>query len=240
MGVFTRIKHHTGEGIAKYGMIKEGDRIMVCMSGGKDSYTLFDVLLELKKKAPINFELFPIIVDPGFEMEYNLVAQYLEKKNIPFHLEKSKIAEVINKIKPKNNCFMCSRLRRGVIYTLAQKFNCNKIALGHHLDDAIETFLLNTLYASKLAGLKPMYTSDDGKNIIIRPMIFVHEKDIEQYSEEEKFPIVHENCALKSTDSKRLMLKNLIKDLASKNKFLHTSMKNSMMKLYKKSVTIKE
>ncbi len=227
-----RILHHTGEAIHRYNLIDDKDKIMVGLSGGKDSWTLLDVLLQLKRKAPIDFEIIAVIIDANFGMDYSKAIEYLKENNIPYHVERTTINEIVKSNPPKNPCFMCSRLRRGVIYHLAKKLKCNKIALGHHLDDAMETLLLNIFYSSKLLGLKPKVYAEDKVNIVIRPLIHVREADIIEYIKTKKFPIVPEDCAFKYKVSKRVKMKNLLQDLSEENKFLYISMKNIMDELY--------
>lgn len=233
MSVKRRIMHHTGDAIFRYNLIEDGDKILVGFSGGKDSFALLDILISMEKKAPVHYDIIAVIIDANFKTDYSRAIQYLKDNNIKYHVEKTIINEIIESNPPKNPCFMCARLRRGVMYRVAQKLKCNKIALGHHLDDAMETLLLNIFYSSKLLGLKPKVFAEDKVNIVIRPLIHVHEKDIIEYTKEKNFPLIPEDCLFQSKESKRLKMKNLLKDIGKENKFLHSSMKNIMDELYK-------
>ncbi len=234
MAIISRILHNAGEAIHKHRMIKEGDNILIAFSGGKDSYALLEVLQTLQKKAPIKFSILAVIIDQGFkEMNYRKVEDYFNRNKINYHIKKTIIADIVKKKSPRNCCFLCSRLRRGIIYKLANKLECNKIALGHNLDDSMQTLLLNIMYSSKLEALKPRYISDDKNNIIIRPLINVRESDIQKLAKEKKYPIVKQKCFLKKQDSKREMIKKILNNNAKENKFLHSSMKNIIEKIYK-------
>lgn len=233
MGIMSRINHQTGKAIHKYNMIEEGDNILVGFSAGKDSYALLDILKNLKRKSPVNFDFTAVIIDAGFNMDYSPAIVWLEKNKIPYIHKITKIREVIEKeMETANPCFICSRLRRGIIYDIAKKKGFNKVALGHHLDDAMETLLLNIMYSSKLEPLKPIYTSDDGAHIVIRPMIEVRESDLIKLRDEKNYPIVKQDCILKKGESKREMIREILRNISKENKFLHSSMKNSMEELF--------
>lgn len=233
MGIMSRIRHQTGKAIHEYKMIEENDNILVGFSAGKDSYALLDLLKNLQKRSPIYFSFTAIIIDAGFDMDYTPAIEWLKENEIPYIHKITKIKEVIEKeMKDANPCFICSRLRRGIIYDVAKKEDFNKVALGHHLDDAMETLLLNIMYSSKLEPLKPIYTSDDGKHVVIRPMIDVRESDLIKLRDEKKYPIVKQDCILKKEESKREMVREILRNIAKENKFLHSSMKNSMAELF--------
>ncbi|MFH0875545.1 MAG: ATP-binding protein [archaeon] len=233
MPVENKIAKISGTTIAKNNMISDKDKILVAFSGGKDSYCLLDILLRFQKKAPIVFELFAVIIDSKFGQDYSKAELYFKKNKINYLIKKTNISSVIkNRIKIKNNtgdyCFLCSRLRRGILYKVAKEKNCTKIALGHNLDDAGETLLMNLFYNSSRKIMPPMYTAEDKKNIIIRPLIEVPEKLIIEYAKEKKFKIVKQKCPLKKSDSKRDETKKIILNLSEKNNFVYSSLKNAM------------
>ena len=188
-----RLRRNVGRAIEDYHMIEEGDRIMVCLSGGKDSYTMLDILMDLQKKAPVRFELFAVNMDqkqPGFPE--SVLPDYLTKIGIPFDVINKDTYSVVKKIIPegKTMCGLCSRLRRGNLYGYAERNGFNKIALGHHKDDIIETLFLNMFNGGKLAAMPPKLRSDDGKHQLIRPLAYCDERDISLYAEVRKFPII--------------------------------------------------
>ncbi|MEM8593499.1 MAG: tRNA 2-thiocytidine(32) synthetase TtcA [Pseudomonadota bacterium] len=188
-----RLQRQTGKAIETYNMIEEGDRVMVCLSGGKDSYTMLDMLMSLQKRAPITFELVAVNLDqkqPGFPEE--VLPEYLSKLGIEYYIvEKDTYSIVKSKVpEGKTMCSLCSRLRRGSLYGFAEKINATKVALGHHRDDIIETFFLNLFHGGRLKAMPAKLLSDDKKNIVIRPLAFCKESDIERYAESEGFPII--------------------------------------------------
>jgi tRNA 2-thiocytidine biosynthesis protein TtcA len=188
-----RLRHQVGQAVADFGMIDEGDRIMVCLSGGKDSYTMLDILRQLQAKAPVRFELVAVNLDqkqPGFP-EHVLPA-YLEGIGQPFHILEQDTYSVVKRVVPegKTMCSLCSRLRRGALYTYAEQNGFTKIALGHHRDDLLATFFLNLFFHAKLSGMPPKLQSDDGKHTVIRPLAYVKEADIAAYAEAKAFPII--------------------------------------------------
>lgn len=218
---FKSITTKAGRAAHNFSMLKEGDRILVCFSGGKDSYAMLKVLEQFKKKYPINFELKVLCVNPNFDNKFeNNIRNLLEKENFEYEILNTQIKQVIEKqeqIKKFRPCFMCSRLRRGIIYDYAIKNNYNKIALGHNLDDAIETHLMNLFYGSKLSLLKPKYLADNAKIEVIRPLIYVDEDQIVKYVKKVNFIAVKDECPLKQEDSKRDYFKNLLKELKKDN-----------------------
>lgn len=227
MSSFKPIIAKASKACKKFSMLNEGDKILICFSGGKDSYAMLKVLEQLKNKYPINFELKVLCINPNFDKDYeNNIKKNLEKENIGFEIVASEINEIIEKqyqIKPFRPCFMCSRLRRGIIYNYAIKNGYNKIALGHNLDDAIETHLMNLFYGSKLSLLKPKYLAENGKVEIIRPLIYIDEDKILEYTREIGFKPVKDVCPLKQEDSKREYFKNLLKELKKDNEQIKKS-----------------
>jgi tRNA 2-thiocytidine biosynthesis protein TtcA len=188
-----RLCRQVGHAIREFNMIEEGDRVMVCVSGGKDSYGLLDILMKLQARAPIRFELLAVNLDqkqPGFPD--HVLPAYLQGLGIPFHIETQDTYSIVKKVVPegKTMCSLCSRLRRGIIYGLADKLKVSKIALGHHRDDMLQTFFLNMFFGGKLKGMPPKLISDDGGHIVIRPLAHVAERDLRRWAEHRKFPII--------------------------------------------------
>ena len=188
-----RLRHQVGQAIADFGMIEEGDKVMVCLSGGKDSYTLLDVLMQLQAKAPVRFELVAVNLDqkqPDFPE--HILPAYLESVGVPFKILEQDTYSVVKRVVPegKTMCSLCSRLRRGALYTYAAEQGFTKIALGHHRDDLLATFFMNLFFHAKLSGMPPKLRSDDGRHIVIRPLAYVAEADIQRYAEAKGFPII--------------------------------------------------
>jgi tRNA 2-thiocytidine biosynthesis protein TtcA len=188
-----RLRGLAGEAIAEFNMIGAGDRVMVCLSGGKDSYALLDVLLSLREHAPVDFELIAFNLDqrhPGYPAD--VLPRYLSSLGVPFHIETQDTYSVVKRVIPegKTMCSLCSRLRRGVIYRVAKELGATRIALGHHRDDILETFFLNLFFAGKTKAMPPKLVSDDGNHVVIRPLAFVGEGDLIRYAELQQFPII--------------------------------------------------
>jgi tRNA 2-thiocytidine biosynthesis protein TtcA len=188
-----RLCRQVGQAIIDFNMIEEGDRVMVCLSGGKDSYGMLDILLKMQQRAPIHFELIAVNLDqkqPGFPD--HILPQYLQGLGIPFHIETQDTYSIVKKVIPegKTMCSLCSRLRRGILYRVADELKVTKIALGHHRDDMLQTFFLNMFFAGKLKGMPPKLVSDDGGHIVIRPLAYVAEKDLTRWAAHRQFPII--------------------------------------------------
>jgi tRNA 2-thiocytidine biosynthesis protein TtcA len=188
-----RLCRQVGQAIVDYNMIEEGDRVMVCVSGGKDSYGMLDILLKMQQRAPIQFELIAVNLDqkqPGFPD--HILPAYLKQLGVPFHIETQDTYSIVKKVIPegKTMCSLCSRLRRGILYRVADELKVTKIALGHHRDDMIQTFFLNMFFGGKLKGMPPKLVSDDGGHVVIRPLANVAEKDLTRWAAHREFPII--------------------------------------------------
>jgi tRNA 2-thiocytidine biosynthesis protein TtcA len=188
-----RLRRLVGEAIADYGMIADGDKVMVCLSGGKDSYALLDILLSLREKAPVGFDVIAYNLDqkqPGFPE--HVLPEYLTQRNVPFRIEQRDTYSVVKRVIPDGatTCGLCSRLRRGNIYRAAAELGATKIALGHHRDDMIETLFLNMFYGGKLKGMPPKLVTDDGRHVVIRPLAYCREEDLADYATLREFPLI--------------------------------------------------
>jgi tRNA 2-thiocytidine biosynthesis protein TtcA len=188
-----RLRHQVGRAIADFGMIGHGDKVMVCLSGGKDSYTLLDILLQLQSKAPVEFSITAVNLDqkqPGFPA--HVLPEYLKSLGVEYRILEQDTYSVVTRVVPegKTMCSLCSRLRRGALYAFAEENGYTKIALGHHRDDLVATFFLNLFFHAKLSGMPPKLLSDDGRHVVIRPLAYVREDDIVAYAEAKRFPII--------------------------------------------------
>jgi len=210
-----RLCRQVGQAIMDFGMIEEGDRVMVCVSGGKDSYGMLDILLKMQQRAPINFELIAVNLDqkqPGFPD--HVLPAYLQQLGVPFHIETQDTYSIVKKVIPegKTMCSLCSRLRRGILYRVADELKVTKIALGHHRDDMLQTFFLNMFFGGKLKGMPPKLVSDDGGHIVIRPLAYVAEKDLTRWAEQRQFPIIPCTLCGSQENLQRKQIGNMLRD----------------------------
>ena len=210
-----RLCRETGKAIVQYNMIEDGDKVMVCMSGGKDSYTLLDILLKLKARAPIHFDLVAVNLDqkqPGFPE--HVLPDYLKTTGVPFHIENEDTYSIVKRLIPegKTTCSLCSRLRRGILYRVADELGATKIALGHHRDDIVQTLLLNMFFGGKLKSMPPKLVSDDGKHVVIRPLAFVAEKDAARWAQHRQFPIIPCNLCGSQENLQRKQIGEMLRD----------------------------
>ncbi|MDO9142967.1 tRNA 2-thiocytidine(32) synthetase TtcA [Rhodoferax sp.] len=210
-----RLCRQVGQAIIDFNMIEEGDRVMVCVSGGKDSYGLLDILLKLQKRAPINFEIVAVNLDqkqPGFPA--HILPEYLAKLGIEFHIETQDTYSIVKKVvaEGKTMCSLCSRLRRGILYRVADELKITKIALGHHRDDMLATFFLNMFFGGKLKGMPPKLVSDDGGHIVIRPLANVAEKDLVRWAAHREFPIIPCSLCGSQENLQRQLIGQMLRD----------------------------
>jgi tRNA 2-thiocytidine biosynthesis protein TtcA len=214
-----QLRNSVGKAIADYRMIEDGDRVMVCLSGGKDSYTLLDILLSLKRSAPVGFELIAVNLDqkqPGFPAE--VLPRYLEALGVPFRIIEQNTYGVVKRVIPqgKTMCGLCSRLRRGALYRFAAENAVTKIALGHHRDDIVETLFLNMFFGGRLKAMPPKLKSEDGRHIVIRPLAYVAERDIERYAAAREFPIIPCTLCGSQPNLQRAAVKGMLKEWEEK------------------------
>ena len=210
-----RLRRLTGQAIADYNMIEAGDRVMVCLSGGKDSYTMLDILLHLQRSAPIDFEIIAVNLDqkqPGFPE--HILPEYLEALGVPYYILERDTYSVVRSVIPegKTTCGLCSRLRRGTLYGFAEQIGAHKIALGHHRDDIVETLFLNMFFGGKLKAMPPKLLSDDKQNIVIRPLAYCKESDIERYAAQQDFPIIPCNLCGSQENLQRVEIKKMLRE----------------------------
>ena len=215
-----RLRRQVGEAIADFSMIEEDDKVMVCLSGGKDSHALLDILLSLREKAPIGFDLIAVNLDqkqPGFPAE--VLPKYLEGRGVPFRIVEQDTYSVVKRVVPegKTMCSLCSRLRRGVLYRAASELGATKIALGHHRDDILATFFLNLFHGGQLKAMPAKLRSDDGKHVVIRPLAYVAESDLEVYAEQKAFPIIPCTLCGSQDDLQRKVVGEMIREWERKH-----------------------
>lgn len=226
--LYRKIKKQTGRAIGDFKLIEEGDRIAVGVSGSKDSYALLHILERLRRRAPVKFELVAVNVDAGYPgYRTSVIEQHLQEQGFAYHMQTTNSYQIIEeKRRPGSSyCSFCARLRRGVLYSLADQLGCNKIALGHHLDDFIETLLLNQFYVATLAAMSPKLAADNGRHTVIRPFVYVEEQDIIAFTRANGFPVVCCACPVCGlVDQKRKRMKKLLRELSAENPQLKRSM----------------
>jgi tRNA 2-thiocytidine biosynthesis protein TtcA len=210
-----RLHRQVGQAIADFNMIEEGDKVMVCLSGGKDSYSMLDILMNLQKRAPIRFELVAVNLDqkqPGFPAD--VLPNYLKGVGVPFHIETQDTYSIVKKHIPEGQtmCSLCSRLRRGILYRVARELGCNKIALGHHRDDMVVTLLMNMFFGSRMKGMPPKLVSDNGEFVVIRPLAYVAETDLETWAVHREFPIIPCSLCGNQENLQRVLTKKMIRE----------------------------
>ena len=210
-----RLHRQVGSAIIDYNMIEAGDKVMVCLSGGKDSYAMLDILLSLRERSPVKFDLVAVNLDqkqPGFPE--HVLPDYLRARGVPFHIEEQDTYSIVTQhIEPgKTMCSLCSRLRRGILYRVAGELGCTKIALGHHRDDIVVTMLMNMFFGSKMKGMPAKLVSDDGRNVVIRPLAYVAEPDLVRWAEQKAFPIIPCTLCGSQDNLQRVQIKQMIRD----------------------------
>ncbi|TWJ13534.1 tRNA 2-thiocytidine(32) synthetase TtcA [Geobacter argillaceus] len=233
---YIRIKHAVGKAIGDYGLIVEGDRIAVGVSGGKDSYTLLHILEELRRRAPVKYELVAITIDSGYPgFRTDIIEDHLRERGFAYHMETTDHYDIIqSKRRPGSSyCSICARLKRGSLYTLAERLGCNKLALGHHLDDFVETLLLNQFFVGSLKAMAPGMLADNGKITVIRPLVYVEEQDIIPFSRQNRFPVVCCCCPVcGSADQQRKKMKELLTNLQKSYPHVKRSLLRSLANVH--------
>jgi tRNA 2-thiocytidine biosynthesis protein TtcA len=210
-----RLHRQVGQAIADFNMIEPGDKVMVCVSGGKDSYSLLDILLSLKARAPVPFDIVAVNLDqkqPGFPED--VLPAYLQGRGVPFHIEQQDTYSIVKRLIPegKTMCSLCSRLRRGILYRVASELGATKIALGHHRDDMVVTLLMNMFFGARMKGMPPKLVSDDGRHVVIRPLAYVAEPDLERWAAHRQFPIIPCTLCGSQDNLQRVQVKKMIRE----------------------------
>ncbi len=210
-----RLHRLVGQAVADFNMIEDGDKVMVCVSGGKDSYALLDILIDLRQRAPVRFDLVAVNLDqkqPGFPE--HILPEYLRSRDVPFHVETQDTYSVVKRLIPegKTMCSLCSRLRRGALYRVASELGATKIALGHHRDDMLQTLFMNMFFGSRMKGMPPKLVSDDGRHIVIRPLAYVAETDLERWATHRAFPIIPCTLCGSQANLQRVQIKKMLRD----------------------------
>ena len=210
-----RLHRQVGQAISAFNMIEAGDKVMVCVSGGKDSYALLDILIGMKQRAPIHFDLVAVNLDqkqPGFPE--HVLPEYLKSRDVPFHIAAQDTYSIVKRLVPegKTMCSLCSRLRRGILYRVATELGATKIALGHHRDDMLQTLLMNMFFGGHMKGMPPKLVSDDGQHIVIRPLAYVAEQDLERWARHRQFPIIPCTLCGNQENLQRVQIKKMLLD----------------------------
>jgi tRNA 2-thiocytidine biosynthesis protein TtcA len=210
-----RLHRQVGQAIADFNMIEDGDKVMVCVSGGKDSYALLDILLDLRKRAPVRFDVVAVNLDqkqPGFPE--HVLPEYLASRGIAFHIENQDTYSIVKRLIPegKTMCSLCSRLRRGILYRVATELGATRIALGHHRDDMLQTLFMNMFFGSRMKGMPAKLVSDDGKHVVIRPLAYVAETDLERWATHRQFPIIPCTLCGSQDNLQRVQIKQMLRD----------------------------
>jgi len=210
-----RLHRQVGQAISDFDMIRAGDKVMVCLSGGKDSYALLDILLSLRSRAPVAFDIVAVNLDqkqPGFPA--HVLPEYLRQREVPFHIEQQDTYSVVKRLVPEGStmCSLCSRLRRGILYRIASELGATKVALGHHRDDMVVTLLMNMFFGGRMKGMPPKLVSDDGRHVVIRPLAYVAEADLEHWAAHRAFPIIPCSLCGSQQNLQRVQTKQMIRD----------------------------